>query len=59
MIYSSAVKLGVKKLFVIDGMSATAISDKYKGKPTVQTICNWSDRVGNDGRNWPGNGERA
>lgn len=50
--YSLDTKLEARRMWVEDGMGATAISRQMGGKPTAQTILNWSGVADSEGMTW-------
>jgi transposase len=52
MKYAPQLIAEIKFKFVHEGLSARVISKGYDGKPSIQTIINWSIIINKDGSNW-------
>lgn len=50
--YTIEQRIEARRLFVEDGLGATAISRAMGGRPVPQTILNWSQEADKDGKSW-------
>ena len=52
MPYKLETRLDARRLWIEEGIGATEISRQMGGKPTAQTVLNWSNETDKDGLTW-------